>query len=287
MGHSVNALKCARIVADEMRKLAHQFCVPIVAIQKGRKPDQCGTGTLFQVGERCSLVSAAHIVHDAQKGKAALYSSCANHSPLIPLEQPPFFTNKDWSRSSDESGPFDIAIWPLMSKQVSQFLVKKRFANNSVVTYCSDMSDIASHELFYFCGYPNDLADRNPNDVHNLIIKPIRWVAGQYLDRSKWPNLCETKYHLVFNANTAIAVDSDGAPGAPPPRPIGISGCAVWSLGWDFQRDSWNPGNARIIGIETRVFSRERLIRATGWVGVRSILMNQFPESDRAFSVHI
>lgn len=283
VAHEDHTIQCARQVADAMAQVAHKYCVPIIAIQKGRSPAQCGTATLFQVADRHFLISAGHIVHDAQVGEAALFSTCAVGSPFIPLDQPPFRTVKDWSRVGDESGPFDIAVWPLSAEQVASFSEAKHFANASIVAYYPDLSRIPPRELFYLCGFPTGFAAYDPNDNHHLVIDPVRWAAAQCANRREWPASCAPKYHLVLNSRSAVSLDVDGAIAQPPAVPVGISGCAVWSLGWDQGHDAWDPANARIVGIETRVYREPGLIRATGWVGVRSILRKEFTELNSSF----
>lgn len=282
----MDKLSIAVDIAKVMTQIAHQHCVAILAMQPGQRPAQCATGTLFQVADRRFLISAGHVVRGAISGKAIL--AIHNGLPqtgLIPLVEAHYFTDRDEGRMGDESGPFDLAVWPLAENTVEQLTPGKSFVNQASIRFVADMSQLPRDEVYYLCGFPTELAAFQNDDPHHLVLEPIRWIAACMRPEAT-PPMCDPKYHILLDGGSAIKLNSDATPTVPPKIPRGISGCGIWAVGIQkLHCGTWTPSDPRLIAVQTRVFSKEAAIRGTGWMGVRSILRQEFPELRAALSI--
>jgi hypothetical protein len=67
----------------------------------------------------------------------------------------------------------------------------------------------------------------------------------------------------------------------------GVSGCSVWRIG-DVSApvETWSASTARIVGVETGVFSARGAIKAGRWNAVTTLLYNAFPATRSAIEIY-
>ena len=71
-----------------------------------------------------------------------------------------------------------------------------------------------------------------------------------------------------------------------PTKLEGISGCSVWHTFYKgLKAADWNPDDAKIVGVETCVYSKVGAIRFTKWWVVNQILRTKYPELSAALDI--
>jgi hypothetical protein len=67
----------------------------------------------------------------------------------------------------------------------------------------------------------------------------------------------------------------------------GMSGCGVWRVGNPQSPPScWQPGDARLVGIQTSVYEQSAVIKATRCVALTTFIHSAFPELRSAIELH-
>jgi hypothetical protein len=71
----------------------------------------------------------------------------------------------------------------------------------------------------------------------------------------------------------------DGSPTTLPKSLGGISGSSIW-LGSSERHlmDDWTPELAKVVGVQTKVYTERRVAQGTRWAGVALLLWENLPE---------
>jgi hypothetical protein len=239
-----------------------------ILINRGENTHVHGTGTLFRIADESFLITATHVIEQANKQNLRIAASNNRIIPLIGmaiLGEP----------------RFDVAAIQLSPLVVEQ-LEGKLFLRLHDVCFEQDLSNA----MFWVCGFPEILSNHE-----NEILKLTRFhhMADAYDgDTSALANY-EERYHLLVAASLdeIRGVDGkpmeyrykDGTPAAFPRELGGISGGSVWSISdKTIPIKTNNSQRARIVGVETGVFHRKECIKATRWKAVVNMLGDAMPE---------
>jgi hypothetical protein len=241
---------------------------------------QWGTGTLLRVGERHFLVTAAHVIVDAEK-KGAILSIAdhvlQNNCPVIPLVQ-----LQVWMVRKE----FDLALIEL-----PQAILDKMPNRRCVSTLHFDRNPPTEHDSFYICGYPSEMS--NPLHPGGIIQYAINFSTVRIEAPANAPNF-DPEVHLMFDPPDGTEIADDGAP--MPELLGGISGCPVWRAHSGEPPDKWNSDMIKISAFQTGVCHKQRDeprtgkltgIKATTWRVITEILWNQFADLRPALNLFL
>lgn len=245
-----------------------------------------GTGTLFRVADESFLVTAGHVAKDAEKGDIPLCVPTSGNS-FVQL-------HGSWIRSADNQygsyeDPFDIAVLKLTSKVVEK-LAEDSFLRLSEVNYEEDLSK----GIFALFGYPSKLSAPSTKSETQLLVRPFQLVTYAYTGTIKYIKGFQERFHLLLNAEptdiTGVSgepvalIDREGNPLDFPKGLGGISGCSVWRIGrQDKAIERWGEEKPRIVAVQTGVYTK--IIKATRWIGVSTLIHSAFPELRPALGI--
>lgn len=257
-------------IGDMLTERFGPMICPISAIWQGR-PVQCGTGTLFRIGDRHFLISAAHVVETMNKAGAwAFTGDFVADGSVVPR------VRLNGSRASLMVGNHDLAMIEL----APEFLAKipnRRFL--TLLDFAYDRPGEGDEYMVF--GFPAELSNATDEDVlqQTGILFPTTCVpVGDRLLENY-----ESRIHLLFNLPRNVT-DQDGM--AMPKSLEGISGCAVWRfLRGTVQK--FDIEAVRMIGIETHVYKASNLIRATIWGAVLTVLWVNYQDVRPAMELHL
>ena len=237
----------------------------------GREFFQCGTGTLFRIADKSFLVTASHVVTEAESRKFGLYisdapSSVASRSRSVPLQG---------RVSGHNAKRYDVCIWELPADVVAA-LGGRTFLS----IHRADRQDrrLRLNGIYSMYGYPECWSQVRMAD--NFVdLTPIRVVAQQYQgDSSRMPDY-DFELNLLLSLESAPENLPDSPAGSPPPLWHGISGCPIWQLSYEgLPSKLWTPNDAVIVGVQTGVSRNGTIIKGTRWWVVEAIIRHAYPE---------
>ena len=252
-----------------------------IIIVQGQTLRQFGTGTLFRVADQSFLVTAAHVIKEAHKIDRGLCITASNDS-FVQVHGNWLCSEKgQYGTSSD---PFDIAVLPLDSNIVAK-LTDYTFLRLHDVNFVENLS----RGIFCLCGYPTLLSSPSINNNTNLVLKPFQYATYAYEGLTDALSDYQARFHLLLSANQSDSTDINGRPFsftgrsgnlAQFPKDLGgISGCSVWIIGnRDEPPENWIEGRPKIVAVQTGVYHRPQIIKATRWIAVSTLLHEAFPE---------
>lgn len=263
-------------------KAVIETCGPsIVAICANfqKKLHQMGTGTLLRIAERYFLVTAAHVIKDAEKALGAVLVisdiRIGENCPQIPLAHMQAWMVRD---------KLDVAIIELPADAM------KAMPNRR----CIDVSDfdrrpLTPDDTFYVWGYPTSEAPQTPEGIAPLA------VGFTTVQKTAEPDSTyDPKLHLMFEPPDGTEIADDGV--RMPARLEGISGCAVWRVHSGESPESWTPSNIKLTAIQTRVrhkWKDEAVtgkltgVQATHWQFVARIIWESMPQLRPSLSLFL
>lgn len=84
--------------------------------------------------------------------------------------------------------------------------------------------------------------------------------------------------HVLLDARQWEAVESD-CPDFTMERIEGMSGSSIWRTFGKCPRDTWKPGQAKLVAIQTGTYKSKRAIRGTLWKTAFRLLAERFPDA--------
>jgi len=257
----------ARIAESVQKDFGPAIC-PIVGMVKGRAL-QCGTGTLFKIGDRRFIITAAHVMETMSKAEGdPLISDHAPHSAAVPLydSRAVMFRNK-WG---------DCAVVEV------QPAIVEHVPNRRWVT----MLDFAyppptPNDLYYVCGYPSQLTETTASGgLSHAAMGFLTFGIGH----DGLGDFDDT-LNLAFRGPDGTERTTDGV--LVPSSLKGISGSAVWRVYSGEPESSWKSDGIKIIGIQTGVYERKKAIKATVWGAVLQMLWKHFEDLRPSIRLHL
>jgi hypothetical protein len=178
---------------------------------------------------------------------------------------------------------FDIAILRL-----SRDLASKFEGSPCIRLQDIDFTEDLSKGVFCILGYPGRLSSPSTRYQPIMNIKPFQYATTIYDGETRLLERYEEKYHLLLMAeeggtdsdgNIVSFSDRDGNHLEFPKELGGISGCSVWKLGnHDKPVTDWHQNRVKIVAVQTGVYSAAKLIKATRWSAVSTVLYEAYPD---------
>ncbi len=273
-------------LAGHLPKNPLESIVSIVAANQGAV-FQLGTGTLFQVAEMGFVVTAAHILDEPHRWDKTIGISGADGHFIA--------TGGNWVASvpavQGHVEPLDVAVYCL-PQAAKERLTDKRFLRASVVGF----GPPPKMALYSLCGFPGALSlpSRRPDDEVRLV--PLEYVGCSYGQAPDGLNGFDPRYHLLIDARSTHLTTPDGSAsnftnrvGASLPLNKaleGVSGAAVWFVGdLSIPVAHWGRIGPKVVALQTGVYCKSEVIRATRWAAVTTVINNAFPELRHAIAL--
>jgi hypothetical protein len=249
---------CERIVRTAAPEIA-RCMVPLFGLQK-QQLILNGTGTLFSIGSRFFVLSAAHVldypgifkipyyVPSADQGEPVLLKITKIVSSPLPKGADPLDIDM---RDNDR---FDIAIGELDSESAAKLTHYWRFARLMEL----DIATLARQAYHYVLGFPVSMTQSDPV-ARTSDVKALSYATGLYEGQR---DSRDSSAELLLD----YPEQNQDAAGLPTtvPHPRGISGCGIWRLLTPGKRMSdWSPDDVRLVGIEHRWRKVERYLVGT------------------------
>ena len=246
--------------------------VSLAIVHNEAELHQFGTGTLLRVGDYYFVVTAGHVVRQASENNRAL---------LIPTNQRPFIQLQGGYCSDDGQ---DIGVIQLTPSNADQ-LHGKSFLQLLDVAFDDDLAS----GTFGIFGYPGRLAQPGTPNNSQMILQPFQYITYAFDGAVDALGNYDRKLHLLLKADAIAAEDSNGnafaildRQGSPLEFPSdlgGISGCSVWMLGSsDKSTSDLGKKYPKVVAVQTAVYPDSRIIKATRWICVSTLLWQAFPE---------
>jgi hypothetical protein len=259
-----------------------------VAIVEADRPNvrHLGSGTLFAVADRRFVVTAAHVVRAAQSTIGITGGSDNNFVA----------TAGTWHLSAsdgvDGGDPFDVAVYALDDAQIAR-LNGCTFLRIGDVSFESDLSGA----FFLVCGFPAIWSSATSAVEDPMKLCLMQYSTFSYEGSTSALQGYEARHHLLLDAKPECTYDSSGMPaefktrlGHPAQMPHdlqGISGCSVWIVGHlSVPCCDWRPEAARVVAVETGVFTGRAAIKATRWNAVTTLLYTAFADLRSTISIY-
>lgn len=263
-----------------------------VAIVGMRAPfvRQIGSGTLLAVADVRFFVTAAHVLVQAKEYGMTVGISGGKGGNFTALSGNWIVTSADVGSNGDDK--HDVALYRLDERQLSR-LDNVEFVRIADVSFARDISS----GYFVVCGFPGMWSTVSDSDDTVMKSKLLQYGTYAFEGSTSGLNGYDPERHFLLQATPESMLDHNGEPthfrtrsghSANMPGDLaGISGCSVWMIG-DFNTPvaNWSKQAARIVGIETSVFTRTGAIKATRWNAVMSVLHAAYPELRRTIEMY-
>jgi hypothetical protein len=276
-----NAVDRSEAMMDAMVPLVRKHLVSIAACYGGEFR-QHATGTLVRFSDAHFLVTAAHAIEQFHQGKEHyrdlhLVVDNGDGNLHVPLFGRYFATQKVRDRErprilvgGERDDLWDIGIWELEPRTV-ELLTEKQFLNRKDISL-GDLSD----GLYFLAVCPCTWTDTDI-EARSVKYKWFKFAARPSLDSSQLP-VFDTRFHLALNVSEQAVL---------PTNLEGISGTSIWKLSdWPVP-DDWSPDKARVVAVQTCVFTHRppKAIRGTKWDRVIDVLIRNKPEIREGFGL--
>ncbi len=274
-------------IADAVRAMAS--CVPDITIKStvaivGAKAlgiSQIGTGTLLAVADMRFVVTAAHVIGQAQERELTLGISGGSSGLFTALTGQCLLTGSSKRNEGDDK--HDVAIYLLDERQTRR-LIGVEYVRIADVSFKPDLSN----GLFVVTGFPGIWSTHLTGDEEVMKSKLLQYGTYSFTGSTSALAGYDPQHHFLMQATPSQLLDHTGSPtsfrtrsGYPAQMSTdlgGISGCSVWLVGnMTVPATQWGKSECKLVGVETGVFQSRGAIKATRWNAVASLLYNAFP----------
>jgi hypothetical protein len=270
--------KVARAAAACVPELTASSTVGIVAA-KAPYIELLGTGTLLAVADHRFVVTAAHVIKEANERTLGIASGSKGN--FVALTGSCYLsTAKSHEHSHD---PYDVAIYELNEYQCSH-LSTAEFIRIGDVAFNTDLSN----SFFLISGFPRMWSTTIDEAQEMMHAKLLQFGTCSLEGSTSGLQNYDPELHILLSATPQLLFDHAGkessfrtctnSPAYMPDDLRGVSGCSVWEIG-NFRKPftSWTKAECRLVGIETGVYSKLGAIKATRWNAVATLLYEAVP----------
>jgi len=256
---------------------AHSSAVILFAARSAeRQLVPFGTGSLFAIADRRFIVTAAHVHEDAEKQGFDFLCATTRKGKFTPLHR------GVWGVMHK----FDVAIFELNSKNAED-LDENVFLSLADVALDVDLTS----GLFAIFTVPACWSESSFDDQSGPVkAKALQFVTTPYEGDVGLLADFNPTVHIALGANDEHLRNHDGLKISWPDRLggflPGISGCAIWKIADKYRPNARpEPDVARVVGVETGVYSGPGVIKGTRWDAVGSLIQQGYPELRSAFNI--
>jgi hypothetical protein len=241
-----------------------------IVIERGPRFHMFGTGTLFRIADESFVITATHVLDDAEKEHCNLRIA-GSQDRLIPLIGDSLRADRD---------PWDVAVIQLPPGAVAA-LNDKCFLRMDDVS----LDEIGSDGLFAVFGFPEMMA----SDENGIFTMTRFFLMTHPLQENASGIDHDRRYHVLLQAQISDVKDYEGKPisfcyrggvSAPFPDELkGVSGGSVWKIA-STPADVRNPRRKRpqMVAVETGVYRKPACIKATKWRVVKNMIYEAYSD---------
>jgi hypothetical protein len=262
-------------VAREFDRLFAATVVPVAGVVD-KRVFQYGTGTLFQIGERRFLVTAAHVVNKANQQRARL------HIPDC-LEGDAQLISLHGLAGYGGDSPLDVVAVELPEKIAAQ-MPKRRFLRQAEITHDED----SALDVFYLFGFPGSFSAPMPTGVSGICLHGIGILTDRYSESTERFGAYDARLHVLCNMPEP---DQTHAHGVPFPQELrGISGACLWRVTQGGPFEDWTADQIRAAAVQTAVYQENnsrRAIQSTRWGVVSAMIQMKYEDLRPSFRLQL
>ncbi|HUT93323.1 MAG TPA: hypothetical protein VMY37_27920 [Thermoguttaceae bacterium] len=288
------ALQFAHRVGEELRPILERSTVPIIGVRKDaldesrpvtvvsgdRLMTQRGTGTVFRIADHSLLVTAYHVFKALERQNERPHTHYDDPDAVLPLFGPVHVVDQ----------PFDIAAMDL-DRSVVDGLLPQRFLGLESIDFRPNL-----HAGWYFLhGFPT-ASTRTSLDFLSMHQMDFTYRTGLYAGSTSGFRDYDSTQHVLLAMDGESRYSDDGSPAELPPKSDaelgpklgGISGSSIW-MGFadEHYMDDWTPDMAKVVGVQTKLYIRRRVVQGTRWRVVAAALWQGCPDLRDELSDHI
>lgn len=268
-----------RAMAARTPPIIASVTVSIVGSHSGNVR-QIGTGTLLAVADAKFVVTAAHVLLKANEQELTVAISGGMGGTFTAL------TARDWIITADDQNndQIDIALYQLDEREIDR-LKTSEFIRIGDVCFDRDFSNA----YFVVCGYPAMWSTTSHSADDEMKAKLLQY--GTYAFKGSVSALAgfNPDRHILLdgapenlldeNGDAARIRTRSGYPASFPQDLSGVSGSSIWRIGdTNIPISEWQANDARIVAVQTGIYTSNGTIKATRWNSVASLLHAAFPE---------
>lgn len=252
-------------VHDQTRPLLHRHTVPIIQ-QTYDWPTLHGTGVLLQIADVPFLISAAHVLEEVKTARAM----------FVPGEIDQAQTLRGEYAFSPPGDDRDIGVVRLDDDVVALLKANSwEFLRlDKTVLLKGDELPPAMYALY---GYPIELHKRE-----GAVVEPRSYWLGRRPHQKTASALgLKPEHHVALRLDHDADEHILSANLKRPPGLLGMSGCGVWLVCDDTDREtpeSWSADSYVLAGIEHAFQERRDYIKVTTMTKVLQLIAGTFPE---------
>jgi hypothetical protein len=252
-----------------------------IVIEINRTLRQFGTGTLLKIADQLFVVTAAHVIRQAKKLDGSLCLA-GKKGTYAPADGEWFFSTE--GQYGTHVDPFDVAVLPL-AEHIADKLGTSVFLRLHDVCFDEDFAG----GIYCLYGFPTLWASVSTEATPVMVAKPFQYVSYAFEGTTTQLSEYQERFHLLLTADPAETTDLKGDrqvfrtkenfPAKFPDDIGGISGCSVWKIGdRRIPLAEWKRFAPKVVAVETSVYARHKIIKATKWIAVTTLLSVAFPE---------
>lgn len=271
----MNEANIMRQIRERVDHLLQQSTVALLwgdATSGGLSP--LGTGSAFQVASETFLVTAAHVFTDHPGA-----GHVVPFHPSIKVSPEMWLTYEEITFSKTD----DIAVARVNDQLRAVLAGIRPIRIDSVEIRPNERP----HDVILLGGFPLELSGGKP--VGTALSYATCLYQGPVVGLGARERAFDHDRQILLEYDWIQAVGEQGyAPGGPPTRLNGMSGCAVWNIGPNPLAHGWVDSDAKAIGVQTDTFSSESgrsVVRATRWGRVLGLIAKKYPGMARAMQV--
>lgn len=244
---------------------AHNYTVPILCQTSPTTMELLGTGALFQVGNHRFLITASHVIEEAEKNGWPL-----GIVDFPEIKQP---TGTILLMGEFRYHPFmDFAIHKLHPGTLAHIKHRRFFSMKDV-----DVKSVQQGRFFWL-GYPRSHTDRieGTKEFH---FSPFMYSGPLFTGSTiKNPNF-DPVLHIAVDRSQHQLTDFQGNVASLPSELQGISGAMLLQTSQEsMSPERWSPDQIRIVGLVLGCDHDYEHFYATRWGVVVPVIWHFFPE---------
>ena len=255
-----------RYVDGQMLPLLERCALPLCGYKDGTV---CvfGTGTLLRIGIKSFLVTASHVVTQASHAQIGLgITDWAPEAKLISLHG-----------SVHGMEELDIAVWDLPEDVI------KSLPNRVFLSIDQTVKGVATDNTstFLIHGYPEEYGKfeiTSPSHGKGTVL-PITEFTGPFTGSTDNLEGYDSSSHLLLDTHKGEGEAIRNEHILLPSRRHGMSGCTIWQVYTEgFNASQWTCEIPRIAAVQTGVYYKGNITKATKWHFVYSLFWHKYPE---------
>jgi hypothetical protein len=248
-------------------------CITPLGFARGGELGVFGTGTLFRVADLSLLVTASHVFERAkEEGRELAICDARQGAMAVPLV----------GRVSGHTA-YDVAVFELAPETVAE-IPNRSFMS---VHQADRRNRRPARGTYCVCGFPEALAGVEGAPTKLTAIPHTEFATLYMGDTDSLLNY-EPAFHILLDTPRGDGERLDTSPLPVPDRLHGMSGCSVWQVYYEgLSTKHWTPDDAVVVGVQTGVYRKGNIIKATRWHVVDQVIRHAYPELAGPLDLHI